>query len=92
MVILVLDKHHHQGSYEEGDPSQYKGIDGFASEEVTGEEAENARGQNLGNDDEEVENPHESAHFMGGQGAGEYGVGHGEDAGPGQSDPYHGKK
>ncbi len=47
---------------------------------------ENERGPDLGEDDEKVEDPHVNAGFFRRQRAREDGVGHGQDAGPGDPD------
>ena len=61
-------------------------------QQVIHDPAKEYRGQNLGNHDKEVEDPHVDAGLLRRQRARQNGIGHGQDAGPGDPDADHGEK
>ena len=88
----IVDEADAEGGEEHGGATEEDGVHGVVAEEAGHDFTEAEGGADLGKDDEEVEDAHIEAHAVAGDGVGEDGVGHGEDARPGNSDCEHGEE
>lgn len=84
------DDRHAECGEDEAEACDGHDGDGVALELGFHDGAEGLCGDDLGDDDEEVEDAHEESHFFGWDVGGDDGVGDGEDACPGDADADHG--
>ncbi len=88
-LIHIFYKIHTNSCNHHGGTSDQQCIHGLALEKSGDNEPKDACCYQLGDDDEEIENPHVDAHFMLRDGTGKDSIRHGQNSSPGNPNAYH---